>query len=94
MDKAKAKEVLDRIDEILRWERRVDQQKDQKFADLLHSQMRNKQLRVWLATEDLKIGDRCSNRVPHVLSPNVNRSPLEKHARCQTEITKRIAQSV
>lgn len=34
MDKVKAKEVLDRIDEILRWEQRVDQQKDQKFAEL------------------------------------------------------------
>jgi hypothetical protein len=34
MDKAKAKQVLDRIDEILRWEQRVDQQKDQKFAEL------------------------------------------------------------
>jgi hypothetical protein len=34
MDKARAKEVLDRIDEILRWEQRVDQQKDQKFAEL------------------------------------------------------------
>jgi hypothetical protein len=27
-------------------------------ADLLHSQMRHRQLRAWLATEDLKIGDR------------------------------------
>jgi hypothetical protein len=34
MDKARAKQVLDRIDEILRWEQRVDQQKDQKFAEL------------------------------------------------------------
>jgi hypothetical protein len=34
VDKARAKEVLDRIDEILRWEQRVDQQKDQKFAEL------------------------------------------------------------
>jgi hypothetical protein len=34
MDKVTAKEVLDRIDEILRWEQRVDQQKDQKFAEL------------------------------------------------------------
>ena len=34
MDKARAQEVLARIDEILRWEQRVDQQKDQKFAQL------------------------------------------------------------
>lgn len=34
MDKARAKQILDRIDEILRWEQRVDQQKDQKFAEL------------------------------------------------------------
>jgi hypothetical protein len=34
MDKARAKQVLERIDEILRWEQRVDQQKDQKFAEL------------------------------------------------------------
>jgi hypothetical protein len=34
MDKARAQAVLARIDEILRWERRVDQQKDQRFAEL------------------------------------------------------------
>ena len=34
MDKARAKQVLDRIDEILRWESGMDQQKDQKFAEL------------------------------------------------------------
>jgi hypothetical protein len=34
MDKARAKQVLDRIDEILRREQRVDQQRDQKFAEL------------------------------------------------------------
>jgi hypothetical protein len=34
MDKVRAEQVLDRIDEILRWEQRVDQQKDQKFAEL------------------------------------------------------------
>lgn len=34
MDKTRAKQVLDRIDEILRWEHRMDQQKDQKFAEL------------------------------------------------------------
>ncbi len=34
MDKARAQQVLDRIDEILRWEEKVDQQKDHKFAEL------------------------------------------------------------
>ncbi len=34
MDKARAQEVLARIDEILRWEQKMDQQKDQKFAEL------------------------------------------------------------
>jgi hypothetical protein len=34
MYKARAQQVLARIDEILRWELRVDQQKDQKFAEL------------------------------------------------------------
>ena len=34
MDKAKAQQVLARIDEILRWEARVDQQRDQRFAEL------------------------------------------------------------
>jgi hypothetical protein len=34
MDKARAQQVLDRIDEILRWEGKVDQQKDQRFAEL------------------------------------------------------------
>ncbi len=34
MDKARAQQVLARIDEILRWEQRTDQQKDQKFAEL------------------------------------------------------------
>jgi hypothetical protein len=34
MDKARAQQVLARIDEILRWEQRVDQQKDQRFAEL------------------------------------------------------------
>jgi uncharacterized protein YjbI with pentapeptide repeats len=41
--------------------------KDQKFADLLHSQMRNKQLRVWLATEDLKIGDRFRSTIDEAI---------------------------
>jgi hypothetical protein len=34
MDRTRAQEVLKRIDEILRWEARVDQQKDQRFAEL------------------------------------------------------------
>jgi hypothetical protein len=34
MDKARAQQVLARIDEILGWERRMDQHKDQKFAEL------------------------------------------------------------
>jgi hypothetical protein len=34
MDKARAQQVLARIDEILRWEQRVDQQRDQRFAEL------------------------------------------------------------
>ena len=34
MDKARAQQVLARIDEILRWEQRVNQQRDQKFAEL------------------------------------------------------------
>jgi hypothetical protein len=34
MDKARAQQVLARIDAILRWEQRTDQQKDQKFAEL------------------------------------------------------------
>jgi hypothetical protein len=34
MDKVRAQQVLARIDEILRWEQRVDQQKDQRFAEL------------------------------------------------------------
>ena len=34
MDKGRAEQVLARIDEILRWEQRAEQQKDQKFAEL------------------------------------------------------------
>jgi hypothetical protein len=34
MDKARAQEVLTKIDEILRWEERIDSQKDQRFAEL------------------------------------------------------------
>jgi TIR domain/Pentapeptide repeats (9 copies) len=41
--------------------------KDQNFADQMHSQMRNKQLRVWLATEDLKIGDRFRSTIDEAI---------------------------
>jgi hypothetical protein len=34
MDKVRAQQVLARIDEILRWEQRIDQQRDQRFAEL------------------------------------------------------------
>ncbi|MGD0920785.1 MAG: hypothetical protein ABSA70_03355 [Terriglobia bacterium] len=34
MDKVRAQQVLARIDDILRWEQRVDQQRDQRFAEL------------------------------------------------------------
>ena len=34
MDKARAQQVLARIDEILRWEEKMEQQKDQRFAEL------------------------------------------------------------
>jgi hypothetical protein len=34
MDKARAQQVLAKIDDILRWEARVDQQRDQRFAEL------------------------------------------------------------
>ena len=34
MDKVRAQEVLKKIDEILRWEAKVDEQKDQRFAEL------------------------------------------------------------
>lgn len=34
MDKARAQEVMAKIDDILRWEEKVDQQKDQRFAEL------------------------------------------------------------
>ena len=59
--------------------------KDQKFADLLHSQLQSKGARVWLATEDLKIGDRFRARIDEairlydklllVLSKNSVKSP-------------------
>lgn len=41
--------------------------RDQKFADLLHSQLRGKGARVWLATEDLKIGDRFRTKIDEAI---------------------------
>ena len=34
MDKHRAQQVLARIDEILRWEQRMEEHRDQKFAEL------------------------------------------------------------
>ena len=41
--------------------------KDQEFADLLHSQLQSKGARVWLATEDLKIGDRFRAKIDEAI---------------------------
>ena len=41
--------------------------KDQRFADLLHLQLRQKNMRVWLATEDLKIGDRFRAKIDEAI---------------------------
>src|SRR5260370_28821319 len=41
--------------------------KDQRFADLLHSQLRQKNMRGWLATEDLKIGDRFREKIDEAI---------------------------
>jgi len=41
--------------------------KDQEFADLLHSQLQSKGARVWLATEDLKIGDRFRSKIDEAI---------------------------
>jgi TIR domain len=41
--------------------------KDQKFADLLHPQLQSKGARVWLATEDVKIGDRFRARIDEAI---------------------------
>ena len=41
--------------------------RDQKFAGLLHSQLRGKGARVWLATEDLKIGDRFRAKIDEAI---------------------------
>ena len=41
--------------------------KDQKFADLLHSQLQSKGARVWLATEDLKIGDKFRAKIDEAI---------------------------
>ena len=37
--------------------------KDQAFADRLNGDLRQKGIRCWLATEDLKIGDRFRKRI-------------------------------
>lgn len=37
--------------------------KDQKFADRLHADLRSKDVRCWLATEDLKIGDSFRSKI-------------------------------
>src|SRR5947208_593607 len=37
--------------------------KDQEFADRLYTDLRQKGIRCWLATEDLKIGDRFRRRI-------------------------------
>jgi hypothetical protein len=41
--------------------------KDQKFADLLHSQLQSKGARVWLAAEDLKIGDKFRTKIDEAI---------------------------
>jgi hypothetical protein len=41
--------------------------KDQEFADLLHSQLQSKGTRVWLATEDLKIGDKFRTTIDEAI---------------------------
>jgi TIR domain/Pentapeptide repeats (8 copies) len=41
--------------------------KDQQFVNLLHSQLRCEGLRVWLATEDLKIGDRFRTKIDEAI---------------------------
>jgi hypothetical protein len=40
---------------------------DQKFADLLRSQLQSNGARVWLATENLKIGDKFRNKVDEAI---------------------------
>jgi hypothetical protein len=37
--------------------------RDQKFADRLYADLRQKSIRCWLATEDLKIGDKFRTRI-------------------------------
>jgi uncharacterized protein YjbI with pentapeptide repeats len=41
--------------------------KDQEFADLLHAQLQSKGTRVWLATEDLKIGDKFRAKIDEAI---------------------------
>jgi TIR domain-containing protein len=40
---------------------------DQKFAGLLHSQLQAKGVRVWLSTQDLKIGDRLRTKIDEAI---------------------------
>jgi uncharacterized protein YjbI with pentapeptide repeats len=41
--------------------------KDQEFADLLHSQLQSEGARVWLASRDLKIGDRFRAKIDEAI---------------------------
>jgi hypothetical protein len=41
--------------------------RDQKFGDLLHSQLQGKGVRVWLATKDLKIGDKFRAKIDEAI---------------------------
>jgi TIR domain/Pentapeptide repeats (8 copies) len=41
--------------------------KDQQFADRLHADLQNKDVRCWLATEDLKIGDPFRQRIDEAI---------------------------
>jgi uncharacterized protein YjbI with pentapeptide repeats len=42
--------------------------KDQTFANRLHTTLRRKRMRVWLATEDLKIGDKFRPKIDEAIS--------------------------
>lgn len=41
--------------------------KDQEFADRLHADLQDKGVRCWLATEDLKIGDKFRQRIDEAI---------------------------
>lgn len=41
--------------------------KDQEFADRLHSDLRREKVRCWLATEDLKIGDKFRSTIDEAI---------------------------